>query len=101
MVRRIMDAANGWLICRIGFVETVRAVGVTAGQAAVQAVREEWATFGVVEVDQALTERAAELTVNRNLRSLNALHLAAAMIPPPDDLVLATWDRRLCEGARE
>lgn len=97
MVRRIMDAADGWFICRIGFVETVRAVGVTAGQA----VREEWATFGVVEVDQALTERAAELIAKGDLRSPNALHLAAAVAPPPDVLVLATWDCRLSECARE
>jgi predicted nucleic acid-binding protein len=100
LVRQVMDAADAWFICRIGFVEAVRAVGVTGGQAAARGVREEWGAFGVVEVDQALVERAAELAVARDLRSLDALHLAAALTLPPDDLVLATWDRRLHEAAR-
>jgi len=101
LVRQVMDAADAWFICRIAFVEVIRAVGITAGHAAARAVREEWGAFGVVEVDQALVERAAELALTRDLRSLDALHLAAALTLPPDDLVLATWDRRLHEAARE
>jgi predicted nucleic acid-binding protein len=34
------------------------------------------------------------------LRSLDALHLAAALLLPRDDLLLATWDRRLHAAAR-
>lgn len=101
LVRQVMDEADSWFICRTGFVETIRAVGITAGRPAARAVREEWGAFGVVEVDQALVERAAELALTRDLRSLDALHLAAALTLPPDDLVLATWDRRLHEAARE
>ncbi|HWY91069.1 MAG TPA: hypothetical protein VNY31_10395 [Solirubrobacteraceae bacterium] len=37
-----MHHADGWFMCRVGFVETVRAVGLSAGQAAARAVREEW-----------------------------------------------------------
>jgi hypothetical protein len=33
LVRTEMQATEGWYICRIGFVETVRAVGFTAGTA--------------------------------------------------------------------
>lgn len=51
--------------------------------------------MGVVEIDQRLAEHAAELAIARELRSLDALHLAAAMVLPSEDLVLATWDRRL------
>jgi len=33
------------------------------------------------------------------MRSLDALHLAAAVLLPPADLVVATWDRRLHAAA--
>jgi predicted nucleic acid-binding protein len=100
VVRNAMDHADGWFICRIGFVETVRAVGLSAGAAAAKAVREEWPAFGVIEVDQRLAEDAAQLSIDRELRSLNALHLASALMIADDDLVLATWDRRLHAAAR-
>ncbi len=90
-----MDRADGWFMCRVGFVETVRAVGLTAGPAATRSVREEWPVFGLVGVDQRLVEDAAELAIGSGLGSLDALHLAAALVLPQDDLHFATWDRRL------
>lgn len=94
-----MDHADGWFMCRAGLVETVRAVGLTAGATATRAVREEWPVFGLVEVDQRLVEDAAELAIDSGLRSLDALHLAAALVLPQDDLRFATWDRRLHTAA--
>jgi predicted nucleic acid-binding protein len=94
-----MANADGWFMCRVGFVETVRAVGLTAGQAAARTVREEWLMFGVVEVDQRLVEDAAELAIDRELLSLDALHLAAALVLPGEDLLFVTWDRRLHAAA--
>jgi uncharacterized protein len=90
-----MERAETWFICRVGYVETVRAVGLVGGAAAAKAAREEWPAFAVVEVDQRLVEHAATLAIEHELRSLDALHLAAARILPVDGLVLATWDRRL------
>jgi predicted nucleic acid-binding protein len=95
-----MGRADGWFICRIGFVEIVRAVGFAAGQSPIKAVRREWPAFGVVEVDQALVDRAATLAIKRNLRSLDSIHLAAALLLPVPELVLATWDQHLHEAAR-
>jgi uncharacterized protein len=63
-------------------------------------VREEWPAFGVVEVDQRLVEDAAELAIDGGLRSLDALHLAAALVLPDADLLVATWDQRLHTAAR-
>jgi hypothetical protein len=94
-----MDRADGWFMCRIGFVETVRAVGLSAGKAVAEIVREEWPAFGVIEVDQRLAEHAAELGIARELRSLDALHLAAALMLAQDDLLLVTWDHRLHTAA--
>jgi len=90
-----MGRADGWFTCRAGYVETVRAVALAAGSRAAASVREEWPAIGVIEIDQRLVEQAAELTVEHDLRSLDALHLAAALVLPSDDLSIATWDRRL------
>jgi predicted nucleic acid-binding protein len=95
-----MDRADGWFMCRAGYVETVRAVGLSAGAKAVKAVQDEWPAFGVIDLDQRLVEEAAELAIGRELRSLDAVHLAAALLISEDDLVLATWDRRLHAAAR-
>lgn len=94
-----MRKASGWFICRIGFVETVRAVGLAAGPSATEAVVGEWPAFAIVEIDQQLVENAAALALDRNLRSLDALHLAAALVLPSAGLVFATWDRRLHAAA--
>jgi predicted nucleic acid-binding protein len=94
-----MSRAEGWYSCRTGFVETVRAVALAGGRVATNAAREEWPAFVVIEVDQQLVESAAVLAVERSLGSLDALHLAAALILPRDGLVFATWDRRLHAAA--
>ncbi len=90
-----MQQADGWFTCRIGFIETFRAVSLAGGGAAGRAFRKEWPAFGVVEVDERLAEDAARLTVERGLRSLDALHLAAALVLPARGLTFATWDQRL------
>jgi len=95
-----MQHADGWFICRIGFVETVRAVRIAGGGGAAAALRREWPAFGIIEVDERLAEHAAKLALSRDLRSLDALHLAAALVLPSTDLVFATWDRRLHAAAR-
>lgn len=94
-----MRDADGWFACRVAYVETMRAVGIVAGRAAAGRLRREWAAFGVIEVDEQLTEAAADLTLAHELRTLDALHLAAALLLPHDGLVLATWDRRLHAAA--
>ena len=100
MVRDAMAEAEAWFMCRVGFVETLRAVGMAAGPSATEPFIAEWPAFGVVEMDQALVESAAALALNRGLRSLDALHLAATLLLGREDLVVATWDRRLHAAAR-
>jgi predicted nucleic acid-binding protein len=101
VVRNAMADADGWFMCRAGYVETVRAVGLVAGMTAARTVGEEWPMFGVVEIDQSLVEEAALLAIDRALRSLDALHLAAALLLPREELAFATWDRRLHTAAGE
>jgi len=94
-----MESADGWFVCRVAFVEVSRALVLAAGQSAAGAFREEWPAFGVIELDQDLVERASALAAARQLRSLDALHLASALLLPTEDLVMATWDRRLHAAA--
>ncbi len=94
-----MEEAGGWYTCRAGHVETVRAVGLAAGSRPSKAVAEEWPAFGIVEIDQALVEHAAALAIDRELRSLDFLNVAAALLPGGDDLVFATWDLPLHTAA--
>jgi len=86
-------------MCRTGFVETTRAVGLAGAPEAQRAARQEWPAFAIVEVDQRLVEDAADIAVANGLRSLDALHLAAALVLPSEDLLFATWDRRLHAAA--
>ncbi|MQA74397.1 MAG: PIN domain-containing protein [Solirubrobacterales bacterium] len=99
-VREAMGRADSWYICRLGFVETMRAVGIAAGAGATRVVQEEWPAFGVVEIDQPLVEHAAALALERDLRSIDSLHLAAALLLSGEDLTFASWDRRLHAAAR-
>ena len=99
-VRELMAHADGWFICRVGYLETTRAVGLAGSTSAVRAVRREWMAFSVIEVDQDLVERATELALAHELRSLDALHLASALVLPREDLIMAVWDRRLHAAAR-
>ncbi len=45
-----MQSADGWYKYRVGYVETLRAVGLAAGHPATRALRKEWPSFAVVEV---------------------------------------------------
>lgn len=95
-----MAKAEGWAICRVGYVETARAIGLAGGEVAVKQFREDWPSFEVVEVDTSLAEQASELTFAEELRSLDALHLAAALLLASRELTLATWDVRLHRAAQ-
>lgn len=95
-----MGTAEAWAICRVGYVETARAVGLAAGKPAVRRLIADWPSFEVVEVDASLAERATELIFMEELRSLDALHLAAALLVASDGMTFATWDARLHRAAQ-
>lgn len=95
-----MQEAGGWAICRVGYVETARAIGLAAGKGAVNRFSADWPSFEVVEVEGSLAEHAAELTFAEELRSLDALHLAAALLIASRELTFATWDARLHGAAQ-
>lgn len=65
----------------------------TDGDRLRRALRDDWERVHVVPVDQRCLERAAELTRSHPLRTVDALHLAAAdRLPRP--LTFVTFDPR-------
>jgi len=100
-VREAMATTARWSSCRHGFVEVVRAVGLQAGELGARRVRDEWSACSVIELDRRIAERAARLAVATGLRTLDALHLAAALTLPAESVIFATWDVRLHRVACE
>jgi predicted nucleic acid-binding protein len=95
-------AADRVACCRIGFVEVSRAIALSSPDAAAlqREFERDWADCAVIEVDDALSRDAANLARAYALRSLDALHLAAARQIHEPNVHLATWDRRLWRAAR-
>lgn len=96
-----MNLADTCSICRIGFVETVRAVARGGELGDLERAERDWDGFHVIEVDQPVAELAARLSVETGLRTLDALHLAAALTLPAESVTFATWDVDLHRAARE
>jgi predicted nucleic acid-binding protein len=69
---------------------------------AAQLLDQSWRGIVVVEVDEVLTRRAADLTRRHPLRAADAIHLASAELMAenePGEIVFACWDRSLWESA--
>jgi predicted nucleic acid-binding protein len=96
-----MNRADTCSICRIGFVETVRAVARGGEPQDVERAERDWVGFHVIEADRTVTEHAAQLSIETGLRSLDALHLAAALTLPTESVTFASWDADLHCAARE
>lgn len=79
-------------LCRLGFDASDDAVPMSS-------LRDDWQHCHVVPMDPACLARAAELGCRHDVRTLDAVHLAAAeRLPQP--LVLLTFDRRQADAAR-
>jgi uncharacterized protein len=79
--------------------EVLRA-SMRISQAHVANARRLLPDIGLIEVDRSVLERAGELT-SAETRSLDAIHVAAALSLGDDIDEFVTYDRRLLEAARE
>ena len=101
---RAMASARTVATSRISFTEVARALvrhepdGV--GAPIYDAWESDWQNHEVIELDQAIAAHAASLAAHRDIRSLDALHLASALSLGGIPLRFATWDRRLARAAR-
>jgi uncharacterized protein len=100
LVAAAIDRARTFKMCRVGFVETVRAVALAGRPDDAERAKSHWTAIDAIEVDGALAEHAVQLAVRHRLRTLDALHLAAALSVGEDGLVFVTWDGRLHRAAR-
>lgn len=62
---------------------------------------EDWARMHVVELDRTTCDSAADLAEMTGVRTLDALHLAAAMRVGIDAVTLLTFDIRQAQAARQ
>ena len=82
---------------RLAIVEVTRAVKIaSAGGGAEDEARDVLHGCVLIDVDEAIVGRAAELA-SLELRALDAIHLATAEAVAPDQLV--TYDRRLLRAS--
>jgi uncharacterized protein len=111
-VRRVVDTDATVLVGDLSFVEFHAAVArrrrdgslaPRAGTAVVSRFRREWADRGRVAVSRDVVARAADLVAAHPLRSLDALHLASALLigtGAPEPLRFGAADERLLAAAR-
>jgi len=84
--------------CALLRTEAVR--GVRAhGSKAVALARAGFSTLQIVRLDEQLLDTAADLSID--VRSLDAIHVAAALSLGPDLGALVTYDERMARAARE
>jgi predicted nucleic acid-binding protein len=80
-------------LCHLGFPEDVE-------RGLVRSLRDDWEHFVVVPVDDRCLARASEIGCEQRVRTLDAVHLAAAdRLPRPFTFV--TFDGRQAAGARD
>jgi predicted nucleic acid-binding protein len=94
---RWLDGKERLVACELVRVEAVRAVRVS-DPAAVPRARQAIATLTVIRLDDALYEAAADLEP-ASLRSLDAVHLAAALSVGRELAGVATYDVRMTGAA--
>jgi predicted nucleic acid-binding protein len=80
--------------------EAVRALRRSGHDSRVGVARRLFSAIRLVRIDERLLDQAGDLDP-RELRSLDAVHLAAALAIGPDLGVLLTYDDRLGDAARQ
>jgi predicted nucleic acid-binding protein len=96
-LRRALRLDSARATCALARVEVVRAVR-PHGAAAVARARQLLRTLDVVQLDDELLDSAAMLDGGL-LRSLDAIHLAAALMLADDVTAVVTYDQRMAAAA--
>ncbi|MGH3822980.1 MAG: hypothetical protein ACRDRA_09140 [Pseudonocardiaceae bacterium] len=106
----LWDGCDAAVSSRLAYPE-VRAALAAAGRAhrlapdgqrqAEGAWEEFWSATRAVELNEAITAHAGQLTGEHALRGADAVHLASVLAVGAADIVLAVWDQRLRSSAAE
>lgn len=100
---REAGAASAMALCRIAWSQAVAAMARRARDAAGQRLRKHWPHHVVVDLTQALVERAGEYADTFALRGHDSVQLAAARTVQEagrEDLCCACCDARLRKAAK-
>ena len=116
LVKRYVDEADSdraealllddrdWITAQHAFVEVAiavsRRVALAAYGQAMARFESDWSRISVVAVDDDLCRRAARVGAETGMRSLDALHLAAAERAGARSIPIVTFDQRLAQAAR-
>jgi uncharacterized protein len=84
--------------CALLRTEVVRALRRSGDTHAVGSARRGFARLSLIDVDGSLLDRAADVGPAR-LRTLDAIHIAAAMVVGADRTSVFTYDDRLADAA--
>lgn len=81
-------------------VEVVRAVFI-GGPAALAQARRQLSRLDQILLNTEVLDRAATLSPNGELRSFDAIHLAAAQVVGADLRAIVTYDQRMADAAHD
>lgn len=89
---------DGRVTSALARVEVIRAV-LAGGPPALQMARRQLTRLDQISLSTELLDRAADLSAGVTLRSLDAIHLAAAQMVGGELRAVITYDRRMAEAA--
>lgn len=110
VARELWEAADEVATTRLLYVEAAaalaraRRMGRITGpdhRIAADALDDLWRDFRVVEIDETVTRRAAELADRHALRGYDAVHCACAERIAAPDLVVASGDKEVLAACAE
>ena len=111
VVRSLFCKADSIAISKIGFVEFNSAISrlyrekqINREQVTqlIENFKSNWSDFIIVELDDMIIERAAELLLINDLRAFDSIHLASALSIKNEcknKLIFGCFDKRLNDGA--
>jgi predicted nucleic acid-binding protein len=101
---RMLLADPAWITARHTWVEVLRNLAkLLRGAERIRmkkVFRSDWDRMHIVEIDTRTCERAGELAETLQVRTLDALHLAAAERAGAGTLAFVTYDLRQAQAAR-
>ncbi len=100
----LLASDPSWITARHTYVEVLRNLARVVPDASYSRSRDlfldDWRHIDVAELDEITCTRAAELAVTLGVRTLDALHLAAAHRVGGTALPFVTFDARQAQAAR-
>ncbi|MHB8245032.1 MAG: type II toxin-antitoxin system VapC family toxin [Acidimicrobiales bacterium] len=101
-LRRLLrrHRADAFVTSALSRVEVVRAV-LPGGTRAIDHARRQLGRLDQIALSTELLDRAATLAREGPLRSLDAIHLAAAQVVGQELRAVVTYDRRMADAGRE